>query len=59
MASASGTRLRVLHGMTTVAVATVNLTKLSSLMDGLDRQLNEEKGTTDNLIVLLRYEGFD
>ena len=63
MTSASGTSLGVLYGMTTVAVATIDLAKLSSLNGKLekeDRRLNE-KGTTDNLIVLFRKrrEGFD
>ena len=47
MASASGTCLRVLHGMTTVAIATIDLAKLSSLngkLEKKDRRLNERKG---------------
>jgi len=41
LTSTSGTCLRVLHGVTTVAVATVDLTKLSSLNGELEnRRLN-------------------
>ena len=36
LARALGTSLGVLHGMTAVAVATVDLTKLSSLKGGLE-----------------------
>jgi len=37
LARASGTCLRMLHGVTAVAVAAVDLTQLSSLMGELER----------------------
>ena len=44
----------MIHGVTAVAIATVDLTKLPSLNRGLDRRLSK-KGTTDNLVVLFRW----
>lgn len=56
LASASGTDLGMLHRMTTVAVAAVDLTKLPSLNGKLrkgDRRLGKRE-TADYLIVLFR-----
>ena len=56
LAVASGTCLGVLHGMTAVAVATVDLAKLSGLSGELEKKIGgrlKEK-EADNLIVLFR-----